>query len=155
MATTKVYGKLPNISIKKEITDSGWENVRGMGFPVGKPYDKVLERGFFPAHTNVHLIKNNLTQLLSTEKGERVMLPSFGVNLKQFLFAPLDKQTFELIKEEVVTAINNYAQQVKILKLTVLPSDAGAVGLNAIKITLLVQLVEFDGLTFETDVKIG
>jgi phage baseplate assembly protein W len=156
MATTKIYGKLPFVGIKKEISEVGWNNVRGLNYPIGKANNKVLERGFFSTNTNIKLIRNNLTQLLSTEKGERIMLPGFGANLKRFLFAPLDEQTFELIKEEVLSAISKYAKQVKVLKLGVFPLDGGGmVGLNAIKISLFVKLIEFENLTFEVDVKIG
>ena len=47
------------------------------------------------------LIKGQIRQLLFTVPGERVMLPSFGLHIRQYLFSPIDSIIIENIKKEI------------------------------------------------------
>lgn len=109
-----------------------------------------------PKTSGIELVKNNLIQLLRTERGERVMLPDFGCNLRKYLFEPLDEETFRSIKNEILTTINKYAVGVNILKLSVSPLDSyGIEGLQAIQVKLIAQLSELQEVTFEVSTRIG
>jgi phage baseplate assembly protein W len=69
--------------------------------------------------TNKDAIKSNLMHLLLTNKGERLYLPDFGTNLRQYLFEPnLDSVSTD-IKTEIQTAIDKYIPKLKIDKLEV------------------------------------
>ena len=106
--------------------------------------------------SGVELIRNNLKQLLSTDLGERVLLPRYGLNLKKYLFQPMDEELFEAIKSEILGTMSRYANNVRVLKLRVVPlDDYGLEGLQALKVVLSLQLKESDNLVFEVGVKIG
>lgn len=50
-------------------------------------------------------INKSLEILLSTRLGERIMLPSYGCNLEELLFQPLDVTLKTYIQEMIKTAI--------------------------------------------------
>ena len=50
-------------------------------------------------------IRESLNILLSTERGERVMRPEYGTNVRDLLFEPLDVSTATLVGEEIKKAI--------------------------------------------------
>lgn len=50
-------------------------------------------------------IRESLNILLSTERGERVMRPDYGTNIRALLFEPLDVSTATLVGEEIKKAI--------------------------------------------------
>ena len=79
--TVNVYGITPYIEstfaseAKKRVT-------YGLNFPLG---EKKTTGGFFKKESGVNLIRDAVSQLLQTERGERVMLPGFGCNLRKYL----------------------------------------------------------------------
>ena len=83
--TVNVYGKIPPRYIKQSPTSKRQE-VYGLAFPLGS----APNGGFLSKKSGVDLIKGAVKQLLLTERGERIMLPNFGCNLRKFLFQPLD-----------------------------------------------------------------
>jgi len=61
----------------------------------------------FSEEFNSEAIKQSLYNILNTYKGERVMRPDFGANLRIFLFEPLDEFTADAIAETIITALGN------------------------------------------------
>jgi phage baseplate assembly protein W len=64
-------------------------------------------------------IKSDLLHLLLTTPGDRLYLPDFGTNLKQFLFEPNDNQVRDDIRNEVQNAVSKYIPNLTITTLTV------------------------------------
>lgn len=63
-------------------------------------------------------IKESLIILLSTIRGERVMNPSYGTNVRDLIFEPLDVSTGTLVAEEVKKAILIHEPRVFVDKIT-------------------------------------
>ena len=148
---TTTYGVIPTISTSRSVVGSVSKT-----FGLTYPLTKNMNAGWFSKESGISLVRNNLKQLLSTDLGERVMLPGFGLNLKKYLFEPMDEQLFESIKREILDTLYKYAPNVKILKLRVLPlDDYGVEGFQAIKIILSVQLKDSENSVFDVGVKIG
>lgn len=145
--TTTVYGSTTSVGIKKTISNSGWEKLVGLQYPL----HASLGKGFFSKESNIPLIKNNIRQLLQTERGERVMLPNFGVSLRRFLFQQLDQQTFEEIREEVLYSLKNYVPGIQVTKIRVIESSTE----NKIIISLDIRLREDNELNFDLKVEIS
>jgi len=83
------------------------------------------------------------------------MLPSFGCNLKRYLFQPLDEDTFESIKQEILFSFKKYIVGARVLKLSVFPlGESGPAGGNSLKIILVLQLIEDDLTVFDVEVQI-
>ena len=57
-------------------------------------------------------INKSLEILLSTRLGERIMLPSYGCNLEELLFQPLDVTLKTYIQEMIKTAILYYEPRI-------------------------------------------
>ena len=50
------------------------------------------------------------------------MLPSYGLNLDNYLFEPLDITTFSMMKEDILSTIADHAGFLEVLKLSIFES---------------------------------
>ena len=75
--------------------------------------------GIFSKQYGRKLIRANLIDLLTTRKGDRVMLPEFGTNLHLAVFEPYDEFLVEDIKNEVIRTVSIWEPRVEILNLVV------------------------------------
>ena len=57
--------------------------------------------------TNVDLIKRDLNNQFATPMGARVMLPTFGTRIYEYLFDPFDEYTKNTIIEDAVRVIQS------------------------------------------------
>jgi len=69
---------------------------------------------------DVELVKLDLLNHLFTQKGTRVMMPSFGTIIPELVFEPLDSDTLDELHSEVKSVLD-YDPRVEILKLAVVP----------------------------------
>jgi len=149
--TVNIYGKISPRYIA-QVPTSKRQVVYGLGFPLGSSNDG----GIFSKKTGVTLIRDAVKQLISTERGERIMLPNFGCNLRRYLFQPLDETTFEGIKREIQYSFRNYIVGATIEKLLVYPlGEAGPAGGNSLKVVLSLQLDSADLEQFDVEVDIS
>ena len=81
-------------------------------------------------------IDQSLEILLSTSLGERVMQASYGCNLKDFQFEPMDASFIGLLKDMVKNAILYYEPRIKLESIKVTKSD----GQDAIEGRVLISL---------------
>lgn len=149
--TTSISGRIPKQSYFESPESKRKEFLNGFGFPMGYSSDG----NYLKKTSGVFLVKNALTQLLLTNKGERLMLPNFGCDLQKYLFQPLDEITFEEIKEEIITACNNYLVGATLKKIAVFPlGESGPLGGNSLQIILTLQLSDELFKTFDVEVSI-
>jgi len=149
--TVSVYGTVLPYG-NKFATTTQKKSIYGLNFPLGS--DRFVG-GFFKKESGINLIRDAVTQLLLVERGERVMLPSFGCNLRRFLFQPLDESTFEAIKQEIMYSFERYIVGARILKLKVFPlGETGPAGGNSLKVILVLQLADADLTVFDVEVQI-
>lgn len=64
-------------------------------------------------------IVNSIRNIFSTSPGERILEPTFGLNLKQWLFEPLDEFTAQEIGETIVSGIKRFEPRVEIKNVNV------------------------------------
>jgi len=122
----------------------------GLGFPMG---GERLKGGLLKNTTGIDTIKDAVQQLLRTQRGERVMLPKFGCNLRKYVFQPLTEATFESIKREIMYSFSRYIVGAKIKKLRVVPyGELGPGGGNSLLVSLIIQLNEEDLTVFDVEV---
>lgn len=68
----------------------------------GAPYPICAHaRGLLHTQFGINQIKSDLLALLLTNRGERCMLPDFGVNLRRFLFEPNDDVLIRQVRDEI------------------------------------------------------
>ncbi len=70
-------------------------------------------------------IRSSLEILLSTSIGERIMQPTYGCNLEEWLFEPLDEGFSAYIEDMIQTAILYHEARIRLngVKLTTTPEE--------------------------------
>lgn len=70
--------------------------------------------------TDIEAVKTDLRNHIFTRLGERVMQPGFGTRIPDLPFEPNDKETLDIIREDLVKVVE-YDPRVKLLSLDLLP----------------------------------
>ena len=68
-------------------------------------------------------IKSNVINLLLTNRGERIMNPNFGADIKDALFEGMTETIIPLIQDRITTAFSSYIPQASISKIDVVFSE--------------------------------
>ena len=166
MATTTIhntYGVPVSLSVKKSAA-SERKRRAGFSYPLIEPLDNTVPPGVPPKNTSqsnyfnkaygVELIRNNLRQLLLTQKGERVMLPEFGLDLRRYVFEPLDETTFNLMRRDILLTLSTYFSIAKPLVLTI-SSDDREIENHTLRVELTLQLLDESLDIFDVEVRLG
>jgi len=98
--------------------------------PMDDKFPNEIEWNF---HTGINLdvLKSSVKMLLITSKGERVMNPTYGTNLRRVVFEPNDGNVTSIIQQEIDEAINQFEPRVALESLEVIRESARAVLVNA------------------------
>lgn len=68
-------------------------------------------------------IWQSLQILFNTSTGERVMLPDYGCNLRDYLFAPINVTLLSYLEELIRQGITLHEPRVRLLDLSIIPDD--------------------------------
>jgi len=82
-------------------------------------------------------IKSNLINLLLTDKGERIMNPEFGADLRRSLFENITTPNLDLLRFKIIDAINIFIPEIVLGNIEILP-DPDA---NTLSITINYRLI--------------
>lgn len=94
---------------KKFLVDEQDKSV-GVTLPLRKG-----NNGYFEvSYTTKEQIKSNIKSLLLTQKGERVMQPTFGSDLRKCLFEPITQNLDSLIEDSITEAIDTWMPYVTV-----------------------------------------
>jgi hypothetical protein len=66
-------------------------------------------------------IKNSLYNIFTTIPGQKILNPSFGCNLNQFVFEEVSEIKGKIIGDTILNAINVYEPRVQVLNIQVYP----------------------------------
>jgi phage baseplate assembly protein W len=102
----------------------------GVSLPFNSP------SAFNKTYSTKDQIKANLINLLLTNKGERVMNPEFGADLRKSLFEGITDSNNELIKIKIINAINTFIPEVILVDIVVEPNA----DYNTLNITISYKL---------------
>lgn len=145
-----VYGRQASKPVNYSIKSKGPKDF-GFRFPFSNPEDGT----FLKKSSDLELIKSGLRQLLLTKRGERVMLPNFGTNLRNYLMEPLDQSLLSQIRREITESIYKYATNVELRKILVVPIESPMIsGGHALAIQIFCSLREDENIGFEVTVEI-
>lgn len=87
------------------------------------PFDRKDARGFMHTANNHEAVKSALVQLLLTEKVERVMMPSFGIGLKRYIYEFRDNISIDQIKYIVSDGIRKWEPRIMLKDLSIRFAD--------------------------------
>ena len=108
-----LYGRLPSKQSLQGGARIPENKLYGLGWPIGEDSNFA----YFNKVSKESLIKAQVKQLILTRRGERVMLPSYGVSLEDYLFAPLTSDLANILAYEIRNAINTYATNIEVVKI--------------------------------------
>ena len=78
---------------------------------------------FKSTFTTKDQIKSNLVNLLLTDVGERVMNPTFGCNLRRFLFEGITENNIDNLKENLNNSIAVFVPEISVTDITVVSNN--------------------------------
>jgi phage baseplate assembly protein W len=87
----------------------------GISLPFSKPFTST--------YTTKDQIKSNLINLLLTDVGERVMNPSFGCNLRKYIFEGITDQNMEDIAASLANSISIFIPEITVTNIAVEPTS--------------------------------
>ena len=91
-------------------------------------------------YTDTEMIQTQLINWFSTNKGERIMFPTFGANLRQYLFEAVNENTFEVLEMKIKDDLSRVFPMVTLLNLKVLGDEE----YNEIKVSLTYFIESFN-----------
>jgi uncharacterized protein len=96
---------------------------------VGWPLDVPDSGGSLDYSADTQCLREALWNVLMTNPGERLMRPSFGAGLSQWVGQPNTQSTRQLIASSITTAIGTWEQRVALSDVDVAidPNDAARV----------------------------
>lgn len=94
---------------KKAFLGTGW----------GFPPEFVKGRSEVVMTSDEEDIKKSLHILLTTQLGERVMLPEYGCNLEELLFEKLNRTLITYVVDLIKTAILYHEPRIDVLKIDI------------------------------------
>ncbi len=101
----------------------------GVSLPFKKPFKST--------YTTKDQIKSNLINLLLTAKGERVLNPTFGCDIKRQLFENITEETQQNVINSIVEAVNTFMPEIQINDIVVSPD----IDFHAINVTIDYQII--------------
>jgi phage baseplate assembly protein W len=112
----------------------------GTGVGVGLPFNAPA---VFPiTYTTKEAIKNNLINYFLTNKNERYLNPTFGGDLRAFIFQQITDNNVEYLKQDIQNQIGLYFPNVIIASLNILSYP----DINQISVELIYNIKD-TGLT--------
>jgi phage baseplate assembly protein W len=77
--------------------------------------------GFNSTYTTTEQIKSNLINYLLTRKGERLFRPTFGANLRNFIFEQISNNNINDLQDILTSKIESNFSKIKIKQLVITP----------------------------------
>jgi phage baseplate assembly protein W len=81
--------------------------------------------------------KSNLINLLLTDKGERIMNPEFGTDLRKSLFDNITDSSIEILKAKIVNAVNIFIPEIFLEDVIIEPDS----DYNTLNVTINYRLI--------------
>jgi hypothetical protein len=87
---------------------------------IGCPYPIVKNpRGLFAPQKGLNQIQSDLLILILTNPGERVLMPTYGTPLRQYMFDQNDTTVANNVRSAIINAINTFEPRIVVSSLTV------------------------------------
>ena len=87
---------------------------------------------FNKTYSTKEQIKSNLINLLLTDKGERIMNPEFGADLRRSLFDNITQSNTDLLQTKIIDAINIFIPEIELTNVAIEPN----IDYNTLNVTI-------------------
>ena len=68
-------------------------------------------------------VRSQILHVIATPKGQRIMNPEFGTDLIRYIFEPSDSESWEGVKNEIMTSVHRYVPNVTLDNIEVVQSE--------------------------------
>jgi phage baseplate assembly protein W len=82
-------------------------------------------------------IKSNLINLLLTDKGERIMNPEFGADIRKSLFDNITNPDLDTLRVKIINAISIFIPEIELTDVSIIPEF----DYNSLSITISYRLL--------------
>jgi phage baseplate assembly protein W len=72
---------------------------------------------------DVESVKNSITTAFLTSPGDKILNPTYGVDLRRYIFEPVDDFTSDIIKDDIETKLPLMEPRVTIKNVQVIPDE--------------------------------
>ncbi len=101
------------------------------------------KEGYFTSTTTtIEAVKNNIKNLVQTNKGERFMQPELGLNLRSYMFEQVTDETIINIQNDIVDTFKVWLPFVEIQDIQVSANETDAVGRNKLLINIIFNITK-------------
>ena len=142
-----------DITKKPYIEDRDSNIFVGIDYPFHK--SNGIEGWFASTDTTIKAVKNNIKILLNTNRGERLMQPSLGVNLRKFLFEQYTDESRIAIQNEIYDTFRTWLPFVEIRELDISMEGTDAIGKNKMSISITFNIMRDPNTLESVQVEIG
>jgi phage baseplate assembly protein W len=125
----------------------------GIDYPFHK--SNGIEGWFASTDTTIKAVKNNIKMLLNTNKGERLMQPNLGINLRKFLFEQYTDESRIAIQNEIYDIFKTWLPFVEIKELNINMKETDAIGKNTMSINITFNIIRDPNTLESVQVEIG
>tara|TARA_Y100000034_G_scaffold94387_1_gene114371 strand:+ start:198 stop:641 length:444 start_codon:yes stop_codon:yes gene_type:complete len=125
----------------------------GIDYPFHK--SNGVEGWFASTDTTIKAVKNNIKMLLNTNKGERLMQPNLGMNLRHFLFEQYNNESKIAIQNEIYDTFKTWLPFVEIKELNISMDETDAIGKNKMSIFITFNIIRDPNTLESIQVEIG
>jgi len=82
-------------------------------------------------------VKSNLINLLLTDKGERIMNPEFGADIRRSLFENITSPDLDTLRIKIINAVNIFIPEIELTDISIIPEF----DYNTLNITISYRLI--------------
>ena len=101
------------------------------------------KEGYFASTaTTIEAVKNNIKNLLQTNKGERLMQPELGINLRNYMFEQITEETIINIQTDIIETFKIWLPFVEIQDIQVSANETDAIGRNKLSVNTVFNITK-------------
>ena len=119
----------------QQIYPIDFNNSAAVGINLPLQFPTAFQSNF----TTSDAIKNNLINYFLTNRGERVMEPSYGANLRAELFEHINSRTYDILKSKIENGVKTNFPSVSISNIEILGNE----DYNSINIIIKYNIIPF------------
>lgn len=129
--TSTLYGRTASPRTLEKVADPTKLERQGLSV-------KFDDARFANKNKGQEMIRAQVSQILLTAPGERVMMPEFGVDIDKFLFEQITPTLLRKLKDRILDQIAEYADNVEVVSYQSRVSEASN-GSSQITVRLVVK----------------
>ena len=114
------------------------------------------KEGYFASTiTTIEAVKNNIRNLVRTNKGERLMQPQLGLNLRNYLFEQFTDELVLSIQNDIIDVFKLWMPFVEIRDIQINMDENDSIGKNKMNINIVFNITRDPDTLESVQVEIG